>query len=113
METMAYLYRHIRFDKNEPFYIGIGEDTNTSKVIYHRAKSKQYRNRHWYNIVKNTKYEVEIILDDLSWEEACQKEIWWISFYGRSDLGKGPLCNLTDGGEGNKGMRHSENLEKK
>jgi hypothetical protein len=23
---MAYLYRHIRHDKNEPFYIGIGSD---------------------------------------------------------------------------------------
>ena len=22
---MAYLYRHIRLDKNEPFYIGIGK----------------------------------------------------------------------------------------
>ena len=23
---MAYVYRHIRLDKNEPFYIGIGSD---------------------------------------------------------------------------------------
>ena len=23
---MAYVYRHIRLDKNEPFYIGIGKD---------------------------------------------------------------------------------------
>jgi hypothetical protein len=26
---MIYLYRHIRLDKNEPFYIGIGEDKIT------------------------------------------------------------------------------------
>jgi hypothetical protein len=30
---MAYLYRHIRHDKNEPFYIGIGSDNN-----YKRSK---------------------------------------------------------------------------
>ena len=38
--------------------------------------------------------------ENLSWEEACEKEVWWIKFYGRADLGKGTLCNLTDGGDG-------------
>jgi hypothetical protein len=32
---MAYLYRHIRLDKNEPFYIGIGSDKQ-----YKRAYNK-------------------------------------------------------------------------
>jgi thymidylate synthase len=41
------------------------------------------------------------MLDELTWEEACRMEKWWIAFYGRSDLQKGTLCNLTDGGEGN------------
>lgn len=28
---MAYVYRHIRLDKNEVFYIGIGTDTKNYK----------------------------------------------------------------------------------
>lgn len=34
---MAYVYRHIRLDKNEVFYIGIGSD---DKGHYYRANSK-------------------------------------------------------------------------
>lgn len=30
---MAYLYRHIRLDKNEPFYIGIGSDSNYNRDL--------------------------------------------------------------------------------
>ena len=37
---MAYVYMHIREDKNEPFYIGIGNDDNG----YKRAYSKRNRN---------------------------------------------------------------------
>ena len=39
---MAYLYRHIREDKNEPFYIGIGSDST-----YKRANQtkKERRNK--------------------------------------------------------------------
>lgn len=91
---MAYVYRHIRLDKNEPFYIGIGSDNN-----YQRAYDVSSRNKHWNNITKN-KYEVEIILDNLTWEEACLKEQEFILLYGRKDLGTGILCNMTDGGEG-------------
>jgi hypothetical protein len=94
---MAYLYRHIRLDKNEPFYIGIGSD---DKGQYKRAKNMVDRSVFWHKIVKKTGYQVEIMLDNLNWEEACQKEIEFIKLYGRIDLGKGCLVNLTDGGEG-------------
>ena len=90
---MAILYRHIRFDKNEPFYIGIG--TNEKRMI-----SKKSRNVYWENITKKTDWIAEIILDNLTWEEACEKEIEFIKLYGRKDLGLGTLCNMTDGGEG-------------
>ena len=92
---MAYLYRHIRLDKNEPFYVGIGSDNS-----YKRANETSRRNLHWKNIVKKGPYEIEIILDNLTWEEACEKEKEFIVLYGRTNLNKGSLCNLTDGGEG-------------
>jgi hypothetical protein len=100
---MAYVYRHIRLDKNEPFYIGIGSDYN-----YKRANSTKDRNIFWKNIANKTNYEVEIILDDLTWEDACQKEIEFINLYGRKNIKKGCLCNLTDGGEGAKGVIYSD-----
>lgn len=105
---MAYLYRHIRLDKNEPFYIGIGSDDG-----YGRSKEISNRNRYWRNIVKNTPYDVEIMLDNLTWEEACEKEKEFIKLYGRKDLNIGTLCNLTEGGEGVLGMKHSEQTRKK
>lgn len=60
---MAYLYRHIRLDKNVPFYIGIGSD-NLGK--YTRAYSTRSRNSYWKNIVNKTQYVIEIMLDDLT-----------------------------------------------
>ncbi len=97
---MAYVYRHIRLDKNEPFYIGIG------KTKY-RHSSKQMRNKIWHRIVKKTEYEVEIVINDISWEEAKIKEIFFIKLYGRIDRGTGILANMTDGGDGNLGLIHT------
>lgn len=94
---MAYLYRHIRLDKNEPFYIGIGSDEDGK---YLRAYSTSSRNKHWENIINLTKFDVEILLDNLTWEEACEKEKEFIKLYGRKNLNTGTLVNWTDGGEG-------------
>ncbi len=92
---MAYLYRHIRLDKNQPFYVGIGSDSH-----FKRANGKTERSQFWRSIVTKAPYRVDIVMDDLSWEEACQKEIEFIKLYGRRDLSTGCLCNMTDGGEG-------------
>jgi len=108
--NMAYLYRHIRLDKNEVFYIGIGSD---SEGHYKRAKSNKYRNNYWNNIVYKTNYDIEILLDNLDKEIAIQKEKEFISLYGRSDLKKGTLVNMTDGGDGLNGFKHSENAKQK
>lgn len=91
---MAYVYRHIRLDKNEPFYIGIGTDNK-----YSRAYSKDSRNKIWQKIIDKTKYEVEILLDDLSIEDAFAKEIEFIDLYKRK-CDNGILANLSKGGEG-------------
>ena len=105
---MAYLYRHIRIDKNVPFYIGIGSD---EKFI--RAYNKHRRNQKWFNIVAKTDYKVQIVLMDISLDEAKEKEIEFIKLYGRSDKGEGTLCNLTDGGEGNPGRIVSDEVREK
>ncbi len=105
---MAYLYRHIRLDKNEPFYIGIGSDSN-----YKRANDKNLRSGYWQKILSKTEYRVDILFDDLTWEEACEKEIEFISIYGRRDLNNGTLCNMTNGGEGTLGRIATEETRRK
>lgn len=95
---MAYVYRHIRLDKNEVFYIGVGGLDEFDD--YKRAYWKYRKNPIWNKIVNKTKYEVEIIFDKLTKKEALEKESEFIKLYGRRDLNLGSLCNFTDGGEG-------------
>lgn len=107
---MAYVYRHIRLDNGQPFYIGIGVD---DLGTYKRAYSKANRNRVWINTVNKAGYDIEILIDDISFELAKEKEREFISLYGRKDNGTGILCNLTDGGEGAHGVIVGEETRKK
>lgn len=102
---MAVVYRHIRLDKNEPFYIGIGQNR--------RAYAKNGRNQIWHRIVAKTEYDVEILFDDVSWDFAVEKEREFISLYGRMDNKTGILANMTDGGEGIVNHKHSEQTKSK
>ena len=104
---MAYLYRHIRLDKNEPFYIGIGSDDK-----YQRANSKTHRNNYWLSVVSKTDYKVEILIDDISYEYAKEKEIEFIDIYKRKE-DNGTLCNITKGGDGVLGLKHTEEARRK
>jgi hypothetical protein len=92
---MAYVYRHIRLDKNMPFYIGISADEN-----YTRAYNRLDRNDIWRRIAGKSDIEVEILFDEISIEFAKTKEKELIALYGRLDLETGSLANLTDGGDG-------------
>ena len=101
-----YLYRHIREDKNDVFYIGIGTNTK-DKPNYSRAKSTHGRNSYWHNIVNKTNYKVEIIMESNNIEFIKNKEIEFINIYGRKDLNKGNLVNMTNGGDGCLGSLHT------
>lgn len=105
---MAYVYRHIRLDKNEPFYIGIGSDEN-----YNRSKERYNRNGLWKIIATKSEIEVEILLDGLTYSEAQTKEKEFIALYGRKNNNTGILTNLTDGGEGTLGTVITEETRKK
>lgn len=94
------LYQHVKVENNEVFYIGIGNDK--------RAYNKINRNIHWKRIVNKYEYKVEILSDNLTWENAQEAEIQLIKLYGRINLKTGPLCNMTDGGEGCVGHVYSE-----
>jgi len=93
---MAVVYQHRRLDDNSIFYIGIGSDKQ-------RPYSKAGRSKYWRNIVAKCGYEVDVIIEGLSIEEAAEVEIGMIESYGRIDLGTGNLVNMADGGIYNKG----------
>jgi hypothetical protein len=96
---MAYVYRHIRKDLNVPFYIGVSiRDDDKYKRAYEDHAGR--RNKEWYDIVKLTDYEVDILMDSISLEKAHEKEQEFVRLYGRIDIGTGTLINKTDGGKG-------------
>lgn len=104
----AYVYTHIRLDTNEIFYVGIGTQDN-----YKRASRVHNRTNYWNNIVKKCGWKVDIVFDNLTWEDACKIEAELIAKYGRIDLGTGTLVNLTDGGEGTLNRKATEETKQK
>lgn len=108
-----YIYRHIRPDTNEVFYVGKGN--NLSSVGYKRKDWIFKRSKIWSDIVKknNEIFKSEVIFECQTEDECNEKEIEFILLYGRKNLRNGTLANLTDGGDGCVGMRHSnETLNK-
>lgn len=112
MICTGYVYRHIRLDKNEVFYIGIGGFNKKEPLYSYKRAYSNRRNNYWKNITNKTDYIVEIISEGLTREQACKKEIEFIKLYGRIDLGTGTLVNLTDGGEGSNGPKTEEHKKK-
>ena len=102
---MAIVYKHIRLDSNLVFYIGIGKSNK-------RPYSKNHRNTYWHNIVNKHGYKIEIISENITWDEAKEMECRLILEYGRLDLKTGSLVNMTNGGEGISGYSHTEEWKK-
>lgn len=83
---MAYVYGHYKKDTGELFYVGKG----TGK----RAWTKRSRNQYWHRVVNKHGYVVKIIEDNLTDQEAFNKEIELIAEH------KSSLVNLNEGGNG-------------
>ena len=102
-------YKDISFDF-EPFYIGKGQ---TYRYQSHFNETLQNTRNKFkiYKIKKIQKQHKKVIVikvfSGLTNEEAIKKEMCLISLIGRRNLNKGPLTNLTNGGEGMVGYKHS------
>ena len=95
-KIMFYTYAYLREDRT-PYYIGKGSGARTTARHIRRGK----------NFIP-PKDRILILKDNLTEEESFRHETYLISVLGRKDLGTGILRNLTDGGEGCTGMRHSD-----
>jgi len=93
------VYQWIRKD-GSPYYIGIG----TPRRPYINRRSCGY---------PPPEERIVILHENLEWEEACKIEKELIAFYGRKDIGTGILRNLTGGGDGVLGYKHTDEEKKR
>lgn len=115
-EGKYYLYRHLNPNTNLPFYIGIGTKQNKNhrsfKATYYRAHTFHKENSIWKNIVNKNGFVVEIIIESDDYQFILNKEVEFITLYGRKDIKTGILANLTNGGEGSLGRKYTKISEK-
>lgn len=115
-----YQYGEFSFDF-EPFYIGKGKGDRIKKHLMSHELFNKSRIRH--NRLKNSKINsiksdglVPIyskIAEDLQNEDASALEIKLISIIGRKIKNDGPLCNISDGGDGGDNMKYLDPDRKK
>lgn len=100
----VYVYRDPRPTKNnQPVYVGKGTG---DRDLSHWSRGSH--NKPFQDFIAHLKARGLVATCDRVFEteveaEAFAKEIELIALYGRRNLGKGPLFNLTDGGEGGSG----------
>ena len=104
MDNKYYVYIHKNVDTGDVFYVGKG---CKAKSGIDRHSSDKYRNRYWKHYVeKYDGFDSEIIADNLSEEEAYNKERDLIK-----EIGLNNLCNFTSGGEGGDTLSNHPDIE--
>ena len=101
-KPVFYVYRHLRDDSNEIFYVGKG--------MGRRAFDKSHRSKFWKNIVAKHGVRVELVKEGITESESIQLEIQTIDEYRRAGI---KLINMTDGGDGTTGYSHTEEHRRK
>lgn len=103
MNGKFYVYEHWRTDRGECFYVGKGHGRRAYDM-------RRGRNR-WHKFLQaklsalGTAIEVKIIADGLSERDAFDIEVERIAFWKNDGA---DLCNLTIGGDGRTGLKHTE-----
>lgn len=113
-EGKYYLYRHIRLDKNEPFYIGVGTKHGKRKDrtnLYSRAYARNSRNKIWKDITNKSSFRVEILMESNDYDFILRSEAYFIKLYGRIFNHTGCLSNIDP--EGFNTIDTSKNNSKK
>lgn len=106
-----YIYLHRKASDGSPFYVGKGaRRTRERKQSFERAFTGDSRNRAWRNTVAKHGLIVEIVASCKDDTAAQVLERQLIAALGRKNLKRGPLLNLTDGGDGHAGIVASAEL---
>lgn len=94
-----------------PFYVGKGKKTKTYNRIEYHLKYWEYNcNKKLRNKINKLKgiFDVDILFESQNEQECLDLEVKLIKEIGRENL-----CNLTDGGDGVLGLKHSEETKQK
>ena len=104
----TYLYRDPK--DNTPIYVGYGYDTRAWQhyTSHNRAGEKTALCKLLHERINEKQTPLPTINYEPDEGYAMEMEKFWINFYGRADLGKGTLLNLTDGGKGCRGYKFPE-----
>lgn len=101
MDKKYYVYG--LFDQNNViFYVGKGTD---KRYKHHRKNYKMGKITSWFLYCKiksifdkGFDFKEKILINNLTEQEALEKELELINLYGKRAEGKGTLCNVQDGG---------------
>lgn len=108
--TQFYVYGYFDAQSGVPFYIGKGKGSRCDHHMREAANpNSRDPNKHKIRKIRKhlqcgIKPVVKIIDKNLTEAVAFELECFLIAEIGRADLGKGPLTNLSDGGEGLTGL---------
>ena len=97
-----YLYFLFKPDDGSIVYVGKGTGTRASLL-----RGRRTTNLHLHRLIEKGLKSV-VALSNLTEDEAFDYERRYIKWLGRRDLETGQLANLTDGGDGVSGHRHSD-----
>jgi len=110
MKFYCYVYRDPSRN-NEPIYVGKGHGR---RAQYHLSRKDHHPLTHRIKKMLELGVEPDIeIIEALDEDHAFFLEVVLIDMFGRRDIGKGSLLNLTDGGEGPSGVVHKPETIKK
>lgn len=85
--NIYYVYAYLRKSNDSPYYIGKG------------CKNRAYDKRHNVSVPKDST-KIVFYHTSLEEQEALNLEIFYVSMFGRKDIGTGILLNRTNGGDG-------------
>ena len=113
-----YQYRDSMVFDYEPFYVGKGQGRRCEEHFYYKDHPNErcsFKSSKIRKIYRETGLEPIIIkpYENLFEDVSFEVEKFFIKSIGRKELKKGPLTNMTDGGEGNSGLIFSEDHRRK
>jgi hypothetical protein len=99
---------------HEPFYIGKGEGRRIHTHVGKKLKANTPKNNKIKKLFSINLDPIKVFIKTrITEKEAFNLEIKIIKTIGRKDLGTGCLNNLTEGGEGLSGFKHSKSTKNK
>ena len=114
----SFQYRDSRIFDHIPMYIGKGKDKRCFEHLG-QLKSAKKISTYLYNKMRKIKRETGLdpiiikLYENLTEDQAFETEIFLIKQLGRHDQKRGPLTNLTDGGDGPTGVLMSVETREK